>query len=175
MRFQPIAFILLIILILLVQANFLSATNSPLASINLLAVMVIWLVWLKSPWVWGAAAVGGWLADLWQGLIGPQILALLVLTLIVFLLQKTIATTGRLGQFLVVSGISLLSFFALELVFAWLFGLVFLDWFKLSGLDYSWAISFGDLFKFIGVNLILLALLYFLSNKKSTLSSFKAN
>ena len=175
MWFKLIFFSLLIVFISLVQANFLSATGSWLTSINLLAVMVIWLVWLGSPWVWGAAGIGGWLADLWQGLPGPQLLTLLSLALIVFLLQKTIATTGRLGQFLAVSLISLLSFFALEWFFTWLVGLVALDWFKLSGLTYSWAISFKDLFEFTGVNLMLLVLFYFLSNKKSTLSSFKAN
>jgi len=171
MRLRSLIFILLTVLIFLIQVSFFSASGSALATTNLLAALVIWLVWLRKKQAGWLALLGGGLVDLWQGSLGPQLLSLGILILIVLLLQQTIATTGRFGQFLAVSAISLLSFSLLEILFGWLFNLAI---FGSQGLVYSFVITWLGLFKFLAVNLLILSLLYSLGRPRPrAISIFK--
>jgi len=161
-----ILFSLLVILLWLIQSSFFPATNSWLIHLDLIVALVIWLSFLGSPYWWLAALIGGIMSDLNGGLVGINLITLFILAGMVIYLRKHVATTGRIGQFMFITAISLLMEIFILFTLNWLFSKVtslplFVNWLKFD-FSYVW----HKIAAIILVNLSILTFVYYFYLKR---------
>lgn len=156
---KVIIIILMVIVFFLVQASFFTGSQIFFMALNLLWLTVIWLGFIDSRWVWWFVILGGFFLDLQQGLMGVNLLTLLLLTYLISFLRKRIAITGRFTQFFFLSLTSLVVGIIFQLILIWFKVIVMLDWPVGEEAGLSVLVNFNCVAQALGVNL--LALLFF--------------
>jgi len=161
--------ILTIIVFSLVQASFFTGSQTFFIVLNPLWLTVIWLCFINSRWVWWFVILGGFFLDLQQGLMGVNLLTLLLLTYFISFLRKRIAITGRFTQFFFLSLISLLVGIIFQLILIWFKIIVTLDWPTGEEANLGVLVNFNCVAQALGVNLFALLIFYPFLRKRSAL------
>ncbi|MBU1037350.1 hypothetical protein KKF32_05015 [Patescibacteria group bacterium] len=160
-RLKSLVIILIIAVIYIFQSSFFSGSNTFLVNLNLIMIIVIWLSFVNSPWRWLFAIFGGWLLDLQQGTFGVNLITLVCLSGLVIVLRKYIATTtGRSGQFMVISITCLIIGIFLPYFLNLLLKILINSQALFNWLNYGSPFVWYKLLQYIMVNFVLLLLIH---------------
>ena len=154
----------------LIQTSLLPATNTFLSSINILVITVIWLSYIGSKWSLFIAFVGGLLLDIQLNLMGVNLLSFLLLITFIYFFKKKFITSDRFTYFISLSIISLCYLIILEVVWSWIFIGLFEGWNLVNRSEIKTLFHFDNIWQFVFINFVFLAIIYLLFKKRFSLS-----
>ena len=162
---KPVAVIFVIMILFLVQTSFFSGSGTLLSLLNFFWLAVIWLRFRNSVWVWAFVVFGGLLLDLQQGLFGVNLITLFALALLISFLRKTIATTGRFIQFLLISLLGLVGAMLVQLFLIWAMIKFFADGLAGATASFGLLVNINRIIPAVAVNLAVLLGFYIFLKK----------
>lgn len=164
--FKTAMVIFVVMIFFLAQVSFFSGSTIFFSLLNLFWLAVIWLCFSDSIWVWCFVVLGGLLLDLQQDLFGVNLITLLTLTLLISFLRKSIATTGRFVQFLLISLLGLIGAMLVQLSLIWLMIKLFAYGTAGQIASLGLLVNFGRIMPAVIVNLAVLLICYTFLRKK---------